>query len=85
MAGVSRATVSRVINGVGTVDPALREATELAIASTGYLPNPAARALVTRRTRSVALVVSEAEQREVTEPFEPIIAEAGIVRGTRRP
>ena len=69
VAGVSRATVSRVINGVGTVDPALREAVQRAIAHTGYLPNPAARALVTRRTGSIALVVSEAEQREVAEPF----------------
>jgi DNA-binding LacI/PurR family transcriptional regulator len=69
VAGVSRATVSRVVNGVGTVDPALREAVERAVERTGYLPNPAARALVTRRTGSVALVVSEAEQRGVPEPF----------------
>ncbi|HTF11010.1 MAG TPA: LacI family DNA-binding transcriptional regulator [Asanoa sp.] len=58
-AGVSRATVSRVINDVPTVDPRLRAAVERAIEETGYVPNLAARSLVTRRTDSVALVISE--------------------------
>jgi DNA-binding LacI/PurR family transcriptional regulator len=58
-AGVSRATVSRVINAVPTVDPQIRAAVERAIADTGYVPNLAARSLVTRRTDSVALVISE--------------------------
>ncbi|MFI2290982.1 LacI family DNA-binding transcriptional regulator [Streptomyces niveus] len=69
VAGVSRATVSRVINGATTVDPALRRIVEEAIATTHYVPNRAARALVTRRTDSVALVVSEQERRPVAEPF----------------
>ena len=34
-----------------------------------YVPNRAARSLVTRRTDSVALVVSEQEQRDVPGPF----------------
>lgn len=69
VAGVSRATVSRVINGATTVDPALRTVVEEAVASTGYVPNRAARSLVTRRTDSVALVVSERERRPMSEPF----------------
>ncbi|MEU0127923.1 MULTISPECIES: LacI family DNA-binding transcriptional regulator [unclassified Streptomyces] len=69
VAGVSRATVSRVINGATTVDPALRRVVEEAVATTGYVPNRAARSLVTRRTDSVALVVSERERRPVAEPF----------------
>ncbi|MFI7273432.1 LacI family DNA-binding transcriptional regulator [Streptomyces sp. NPDC049879] len=68
-AGVSRATVSRVINGEATVDPRLRKLVEEAITQTRYVPNRAARSLVTRRTDSVALVVSEQEQRDVTGPF----------------
>ena len=68
-AGVSRATVSRVINAVPTVDPGLREIVERAIAATGYVPNLAARSLVTRRTDSVALVISEADDRHFDEPF----------------
>ncbi|ROT33015.1 LacI family DNA-binding transcriptional regulator [Micromonospora sp. HM5-17] len=58
-AGVSRATVSRVINAVPTVDPRIRAAVERAIAEIGYVPNLAARSLVTRRTDSMALIVSE--------------------------
>ncbi|MEV0785760.1 LacI family DNA-binding transcriptional regulator [Streptomyces sp. NPDC050423] len=69
VAGVSRATVSRVINGATTVDPALRRMVEEAVDATGYVPNRAARSLVTRRTDSVALVVSEKERRPVSEPF----------------
>ncbi len=69
VAGVSRATVSRVINGATTVDPALRTVVEQAVATTGYVPNRAARSLVTRRTDSVALVVSERERRPMSEPF----------------
>lgn len=68
-AGVSRATVSRVINGVQTVDPELRRTVERAIAATGYVPNLAARSLVTRRTDSIALVVSEPENRGYATPF----------------
>ncbi|WP_284748788.1 LacI family DNA-binding transcriptional regulator [Amycolatopsis sp. RTGN1] len=59
VAGVSRATVSRVVNSVRNVDPKLRETVERAIAATGYVPNRAARSLVTRRTGGIALVVSE--------------------------
>ncbi|MGW3569399.1 LacI family DNA-binding transcriptional regulator [Streptomyces sp. NPDC000941] len=79
-AGVSRATVSRVVNGVRNVDPAIQDLVRLAIERTGYTPNRAARSLVTRRTGTVALVVSgvgessEEEQnafaaRVFTDPF----------------
>jgi DNA-binding LacI/PurR family transcriptional regulator len=61
-AGVSRATVSRVINGAPTVDAKIREIVQRAIADTGYVPNLAARTLVTRRTNSVAMVISEPER-----------------------
>ena len=71
VAGVSRATVSRVINNVRNVDPQLAEAVRAAVEATGYVPNQAARSLVTRRTNSVALVVSEGEDRSlpVDDPF----------------
>ena len=71
VAGVSRATVSRVINNVRNVDPALAQAVREAVEATGYVPNQAARSLVTGRTNSVALVVSEGEHRTVTvaDPF----------------
>jgi DNA-binding LacI/PurR family transcriptional regulator len=69
VAGVSRATVSRVVNDTRNVDHRLREVVRAAVAQTGYVPNQAARSLVTRRTGSVALVVSEAEHRSFDDPF----------------
>ncbi len=69
VAGVSKSTVSRVVNEVPTVDPAVRAAVQRAIADTGYVPNRAARSLVTRRTGSVALVISEPPNRHLNEPF----------------
>jgi DNA-binding LacI/PurR family transcriptional regulator len=62
-AGVSRATVSRVINGANTVDPALRDKVSRAVAELGYVPNMAARSLVTQRTGSVALILPETPTR----------------------
>ncbi|MFJ7128987.1 LacI family DNA-binding transcriptional regulator [Streptomyces sp. NPDC098101] len=59
-AGVSRATVSRVVNGVRNVAPDIQRSVRDAIARTGYTPNQAARSLVTRRTGAVALVLSAA-------------------------
>ncbi|MDT9694838.1 LacI family DNA-binding transcriptional regulator [Streptomyces sp. P17] len=59
-AGVSRATVSRVVNGVRNVDPDIQALVRSAIERTGYAPNRAARALVTRRTGALALIVSGA-------------------------
>jgi len=75
-AGVGRGTVSRVVNGSPQVSAAAKAAVEQAIQELGYVPNRAARALVTQRTDSVALVVSESEERVFGEPFF-----AGIIRG----
>jgi DNA-binding LacI/PurR family transcriptional regulator len=68
VAGVSRATVSRVINGVRNVDPQLHEVVWHAVGQTGYVPNRLARSLVTRRTGTVALVVSDNEAHD-DDPF----------------
>ena len=69
LAGVSRATVSRVVNDSPKVSPSAREAVQAAVAVTGYRPNRAARSLVTRRSDSVALVVSEPDERVFGDPF----------------
>lgn len=69
VAGVSRATVSRVINNSPKVSPQVREVVEAAIAKTGYVPNRAARTLVTRRTDSVALVIQEPETHLFGDPY----------------
>jgi DNA-binding LacI/PurR family transcriptional regulator len=63
LAGVSRATVSRVVNGSPTVAPDIAQAVMRAVQELGYVPNPAARSLVTQRTDSYALVVPEPSTR----------------------
>ena len=59
-AGVSRATVSRVVNGSPKVSPEVRRNVERVIDRLGYTPNRAARSLVTRRSESVAVVITTA-------------------------
>jgi len=56
LAGVSHQTVSRVLNDMPNVRPATRARVEQAIAQLRYSPSPAARALVTRRTRTIGLI-----------------------------
>jgi DNA-binding LacI/PurR family transcriptional regulator len=75
-AGVSKSTVSRVINNSPAVSRTARDAVRQTIARTGYRPNRAARTLVTRRTGSVGLIVSEPEGRVFSDPFF-----ASVVRG----
>ncbi|AGL20138.1 LacI family DNA-binding transcriptional regulator [Actinoplanes sp. N902-109] len=75
-AGVGRGTASRVLNGSSQVSPQAKAAVEAAIVELGYVPNRAARQLVTQRTDSVALVVSESQERLFGEPFF-----AGVLRG----
>lgn len=69
LAGVSRATASRAVNGGERVSARSLAAVEAAVRSLGYTPNPAARSLVTRRTDSVAVVVPEPDERVFADPF----------------
>ncbi|GGL43342.1 LacI family DNA-binding transcriptional regulator [Phycicoccus endophyticus] len=68
-AGVSRATVSRVVNGSSTVDEALATQVRRAVTDLGYVPNRAARSLMTRRSETVALVAAESTTRVFGDPF----------------
>lgn len=56
-AGVSPTTVSRFFNQPGLVRPGTRQRIERAVAELGYLPNAAARALASKRSRMVGVVV----------------------------
>jgi DNA-binding LacI/PurR family transcriptional regulator len=71
VAGVSRATVSRVVNDSPRVSPDVRVAVESAIRQLGYTPNRAARSLVTRRSDSIAVVITEPPGRLFSDPFFP--------------
>lgn len=79
-AGVSRSTVSRVVNGQPTVTPDIRDVVMRAVDELGYVPNGAARNLVTQRTNSVALVVSEQPDRAFSDDpmFSTIIRAASL-------
>jgi LacI family transcriptional regulator len=57
LAGVSRSTVSRVLNGEPYVKEATREKVLTVIETMGYRPNPAARSLVTQRTQAIGVVI----------------------------
>lgn len=68
-AGVSRSTVSRVVNGSTAVSPEALEAVKKAIADLNYVPNRAARSLASRQTHAIALVVPEDTTRFFGDPF----------------
>ncbi len=60
-AGVSQASVSRVLNGKRSVDPVIVRSVQSAIAALGYAPSVAARSLVHGRNHTVAMVVPDLE------------------------
>lgn len=68
-AGVSRTAASRVINNVPHVSRAKREAVERAVRELGYVPNPTARALATRKVGAVVLAASSDEDGLFADPF----------------
>ncbi len=78
--GVSRSTVSRVINGSPNVSPEVRERVLKAIQVTGYQPNAAARSLASQRSRMVGLVLPQSVSSFFTDPFFPHLTQ-GIAFG----
>ena len=68
-AGVSAMTVSRVVNGTGYTSAETRARVEAAIEELGYVPNALARQLRSKRTKTIALVVSD-----ISNPFFTTIA-----------
>jgi DNA-binding LacI/PurR family transcriptional regulator len=69
--GVSRGTVSRVINGGHWVSPEARAAVEDAIRKTGYRANEHARSLVTGRANSIAFLLTEPQHLLFEDPNFP--------------
>ncbi|MEL7464694.1 MAG: LacI family DNA-binding transcriptional regulator [Pseudomonadota bacterium] len=60
-AGLSTATISRVMNGAGNVSPETRKRVLDACSKLNYLPHPAARALSTAKTRTIAAIIPTIE------------------------
>ena len=67
--GVSRSTVSRVVNGSTKVSPDVLERVTAAIAELHYVPNRVARSLANRQTLAIALVVPEETTRFFGDPY----------------
>jgi LacI family transcriptional regulator len=73
LAGVSRSTVSRVINDHPSVRSQTRERVWQAVRKSGYQPNVVARSLVTNRTQIIGIVIPEAVTTLFTDPFFPLV------------
>ena len=71
LAGVSRSTVSRVINHHPNVKSEVRQRVMKVVAETGYHPNPAARSLASQRSGVIGLVIPRAVQSLFTDPYYP--------------
>ncbi|GAA2423048.1 substrate-binding domain-containing protein [Streptomyces coeruleofuscus] len=67
-AGVSRGTVSRVLNGGHYVSPAAQEAVNAAIRRTGYVVNRHARSLITGRSDSIGFLLTEPQEKLFEDP-----------------
>ncbi len=73
LAGVSRSTVSRVINDHPAVRAAVREQVRQIIRETNYQPHAAARSLVTHRTRIISVIIPESVTKLFSDPFFPLL------------
>lgn len=72
-AGVSIKTVSRVINAEGDIADATRTRVLAVIQELGYQPTPLARSLMTQRTKTIGIVISD-----ITNPYFAL-----VVRGAQ--
>jgi LacI family transcriptional regulator len=80
LAGVSRSSVSRVLNSHPNVSPETREQVQKVIAETGYQPSPIARSLSNSRSHIIGLVIPLAIRSLFDDPFFPRLIQ-GISQG----
>ncbi|MFQ5614448.1 MAG: LacI family DNA-binding transcriptional regulator [Anaerolineae bacterium] len=76
VAGVSRSTVSRVINDEPNVRPAVRQRVWEVVETMGYHPNAAARSLASRRSQVIGAIIPQTVNTVFADPFFP-----GVLRG----
>jgi len=70
-AGVSRSTVSRVVNGHPNVRADVRQRVLEVVQETGYHPNAAARTLASQRSRTIGLVLPRTVSSFFADPYFP--------------
>jgi DNA-binding LacI/PurR family transcriptional regulator len=80
LAGVSRSTVSRVINGQPSVRAAVRNRVQEVIEAHGYTPQAAARQLVTQRTRTIGLILPDMSYNLFANPIFALMGQ-GVSQG----
>jgi LacI family transcriptional regulator len=73
LAGVSRSTVSRVVNDDPRVSDEVRARVKAVIAEHNYHPNAAARSLASRRTRVIGLLIPAFASKIFSDPWFPIM------------
>ena len=81
-AGVSTATVSRVINGNDRVNPALRASILSAMEQMSYFPNTVARSLKTESTMSIGVVIQDLSNHHIAafcNSLESVVSPAGYL------
>ncbi|WP_129339263.1 LacI family DNA-binding transcriptional regulator [Cellulomonas endophytica] len=83
-AGVSRGTVSRVLNGGRWVSPEAAAAVRDAIRTTGYRANEHARSLATGRSNSVAFLLTEPQHLLFEDPTFAILLRGAAAALSRR-
>src|SRR3954451_24814736 len=75
LAGVSRSTVSRVVNEDRRVSASAKQRVEEVIRANNYHPNAAARSLASRRTRIIGLLIPRGVSAIFHDPFFPILVQ----------
>jgi LacI family transcriptional regulator len=83
LAGVSRSTVSRVLNDHPNVSPQTREQVLQVITETGFQPHPIARSLSNRRADILGLVIPVTIRSLLVDPFFPRLMQ-GVTQGCNR-
>lgn len=78
LAGVSRSTVSRVINGHPHVSAETRARVLEAIERLGYRPHPIARSLVTKRTQIIAMLIPESVTKIFSDQFFGLLLQGAV-------
>lgn len=78
LAGVSRSTVSRVINGQPHVSPETKARVLAAVKKLGYRPHPIARSLATKRTRVISMLIPESLTKLFSDQFFAILLQGAV-------
>lgn len=75
LAGVSKATVSRVLNGYPHISPEIREKVQAVIQETGFQRNNVARLLASNRSNIIGLVIPSGAKAVFTDPYFPAVTQ----------